>query len=70
MIHTVRYWRKITATNLEPLATSKTELRIECQAKDLEWCLGCIAAVKPESRLMASGLYNVCPFCGMATINP
>lgn len=64
---TVRYWHKVDDYTYEPLACSRTSLRIEMKARDLEWCPACRAAVEPEGKLEAAGLYNTCPFCNTRT---
>ena len=61
---TVRYWFKTDENTYEPLATNKQGLKTEMQAKGLCWCSTCNAAVEPEGRLDADGIYEVCPFCG------
>ena len=64
---TVRYWHRIDEYVYRPLATRISELNFWMKTGELEWCPECIAAVEPEGRLEAAGLYNVCPFCGTRT---
>ena len=62
--HTIKYWHKTSDADLEPLAHNRAGLKIECAARELEWCATCKAAVKPEGELRADGIDNICPFCG------
>lgn len=63
----VRYWRKTSPTTLEPFAACKDELLLLLREQGLEWCPMCRAAVEPDSKLDATGLTNICPFCGAET---
>lgn len=65
---TVKYWLKTDFERFEPLACSRVELRQQMQLKELEWCTCCQAAVRPVSDLDATGLNNVCPWCGVETV--
>jgi hypothetical protein len=63
----VRYWRKTSPTTLEPFATRKNEIYLLMQEQGLEWCSDCYAAVEPDGKLDATGVTNICPFCGTET---
>ena len=67
---TVRYFRRVSRREYEPLATCKAGLRIELEARGLMWCPECKAAVSPLWDPKAVYEADVCPFghsCSLLT---
>jgi hypothetical protein len=67
MTFTVKYWKKIEdGTILEPFGISKKDTNRR-MADSENWCATCIAVVEYDGKLDATGITNVCPFCGSET---
>ncbi|MFA5379998.1 MAG: hypothetical protein WC455_29830 [Dehalococcoidia bacterium] len=61
---TCRYFEKISPTAYRAYASNKVELKEIMQRDGNAWCPECQAAVEPEGHLSASGIDNLCPWCG------
>jgi formamidopyrimidine-DNA glycosylase len=66
MEKTVTIWKRVSAYEYEPYATSKKEMKklFNLFDRDEMFCPDCGAVVEAEGKHNRQGLYSVCPFCG------
>lgn len=69
MSDTVKYWKKIEdGSRLEPYSITRAGVN-RFMSDNENWCPSCFAVVEFDGKLDATGITNICPFCGSETKN-